>query len=95
MYMPHTIRLNDALRRMRQLSECNVPFSISFIGYSEQQRMSSGLKIVQRALIRTGYRDDQSQIANSLLAYTNMEDERPRQCYIALLMTFNEHKIIP
>lgn len=93
--MAGTIRLLDALRRMRQLSECNIPFTFSFIGYSEQHRSCGGIKVVQRALLRTGYRDDQSSLGNLLLAYTNMEDERPRQCYIALLMTFNEFKIVP
>lgn len=90
-----TIKLYDAIQRMRDLSAKNIPFSFSFIGYSEQTQSSSGYKEVTNALIRKGYRDDQSDLSNILVAYTDMKDETPRQFYLPLLMTFNEYIIQP
>lgn len=88
-----TIKLADALRMMRKLSECNVPFSISYVSYSAKLQHSDGLKVVDKALLRTGYREDQSDKANLLIAYTDLSNEGSRHFYLALLMTFNGQKI--
>ena len=96
MYMPaQTIKLQEALKRMRLMSEYNIPFELSYITYSESLRVSKGLKQVPQALLRQGYRNDQSDKADILLAYTDLSDDSPRQCYIPLLMTFNGLTIQP
>lgn len=91
-----TIKLRDAIRRMRQLSAVNVPFSFSFISYSEVNQSSNGYKVVDKALLRAGYRRSQSDYHNILIAYTDFTDkESSRQFYLPLLMTFNNLQIIP
>ena len=74
---------------MRKLSDINVPFSFSFISYNETDQKSQGLKVVKNAVLRTGLREDQSAKHNLLVAYYDLADERPRQFYYPLLMTFN------
>ena len=93
---PETIKLRDAISRMRQLSKVNVPFSFSFISYSEQLQSSDGYKVVDNAILRPGYREDQSDYSNILIAYTDFTDkEKERQFYLPLLMTFNQFKVVP
>jgi hypothetical protein len=84
-----TIKLQDALLRMRDLTKKSIPFSFSYISYSEQQRSSDGLKVVANALLRPGYREDQSDKANILIAYTDLSNDNHRQFYLPLLMSFN------
>ncbi|MFY0481465.1 hypothetical protein ACI6PS_02570 [Flavobacterium sp. PLA-1-15] len=91
-----TIKLRDALKRMRQLTEINVPFSFTFISYSEENQSSDGYKQVSQGLLRPGYRSDQSVYSERLIAYTNFDNkESNRQFNVALLMTFNEFQVIP
>lgn len=93
---PTTIKLREAIRRMRQLSAANIPFSFSFISYSETSFSSDGYKTVSSALLRPGYREDQSSYANILIAYTDFSDkECERQFFLPLLMTFNQLKVVP
>ena len=92
-----TIKLRDAIQQMRKLSSAGVPFSFTFISYSEQLQKSDGLKGVENALLRTGYRQDQSDKHNLLIAYKsfNGSQEGDRQFYLPLLMTFNQYIIQP
>jgi hypothetical protein len=92
-----TIKLREAIKEMRTYSRINVPFSFSYISYSEDLRKSDGLKVVERALLRKGYRDDQSKKAGLLIAYTDYNDtsDKQRQFYLPLMMTFNNKRIIP
>jgi len=89
------ITLKQALKGMRDLSARNIPFSFSYISYNEQLQTSSGYKEVAQALLRTGYRNNQSRKANILIAYTDCAEDSPRQFYLPLLMTFNGQKIQP
>jgi hypothetical protein len=91
-----TIKLRDAISRMRQLTKINVPFSFSFISYSDIHQKSEGYKQVDKALLRSGYRDDQSSYSNILIAYTDYsQEDLERHFYLPLLMTFNNLKITP
>lgn len=90
------IKLRDAIKQMRTFTRINIPFSFSFISYSEDLQSSEGLKVVERALLRKGYRDDQSKKAGLLIAYTDYSDiDKQRQFYLPLLMTFNNKRVIP
>ena len=91
----NTIKLWDALQRMRLMSEMNIPFSISFITYNESTQDTKGLRVVDKALLRVGYRADQSHLSDILVAYTDLQNEGARQFYLPLLMTFNGYKVIP
>jgi hypothetical protein len=91
------IKLRDAIKKMRAQSELNIPFSFSFVSLNQSTQSSNGLKTVNEALLRTGYRDDQSDKSNILIAYydcTQMDD-KARQFYLPLLMTYNDYKVIP
>lgn len=86
----------EALTRMRQLTEMGVPFSFSFNSFNKTKRTTDGLVVVERAILRKGLRDDQSDLSQQLVGYTNLDkQEAPRFFHIPLLMTFNEHTIIP
>jgi hypothetical protein len=88
-----TIKMYDALQRMRKLSEMGVPFSIGFVTCNLSTQSTKGYKVVPNAVLRAGYRDDQSHLANILVAYTDMSDETSRQFYLPLLLMFNGFKI--
>lgn len=97
-----SIKLRDAIARMRQLTKANVPFSFSFISYSESLQKSDGYKVVENAILRTGYRSDQSDYSSILVAYTSFtkdgadrHDEADRHFYLPLLMTFNNIIVVP
>lgn len=92
-----TIKLRDAIQQMRKLTKAGIPFSFSFISYSDVLQKSVGYKQVENALLRKGYREDQSVYSELLIAYTtfNGSNEADRQFYLPLLMTFNQYKIQP
>lgn len=91
-----TIKLRDAITQMRKLSELNVPFSFSFITFNEQLQTSNGYKVVDKAILRAGYRANQSDKSNILIAYSDYSDQRvDRQFYLPLLMTFNNIPVKP
>lgn len=91
-----TIKLRDAIASMRALTRINVPFSFGYISYSEDLKSSDGYKSVDKALLRSGYRDDQSKKSRLLIAYTDYTDEdKHRQFYLPLLMMFNNKRILP
>ncbi len=96
MHVQTTIKLREAIQRMRKLTELNVPFSFSYISYSDVNQSSDGLKQVEQALLRAGYSHKHSDYSNILIAYTNYADnQKSRHFYLPLLMTFNKLKVIP
>ena len=92
--MAQTIKLYDALKRMRKLTELGIPFEFEFLSYNATNSTSSGFKKVSKAQLRKGYRDDQSDKASILIGYVN-ESEGSRWFYLPLLMKFNGHTIQP
>lgn len=87
---------HEAVQRMRQLTEVGVPFSFSFNSLDTTRGTSKGLVVVNRAILRKGLRDDQSDLSHKLIAYTDLDQrEAPRFFRIALLQSFNEHTIKP
>lgn len=86
----------EAVQRMRQLSDVGVPFKFSFQTLNTTQGTSDGLKVVERAQIRLGLRNDQSSLAHQLIAYVDLDSSSaPRFFHLPLLMSFNEHSIKP
>lgn len=91
-----TITPYQAIKRMRELTAAGVPFSFEFHSYNESKNSSAGLKVVPKALLRLGLRNDQSSKANVLLAYTDHSSgDQPRFFYLPLLMKFNGYAIKP
>ena len=85
----------EALKRMRQQTECGIPFSFEFISFNSTKQVSNGIKRVDKALLRLGLRDDQSDKAQVLIAYTNHNEHTDRFFNLPLLTKFNGIDIQP
>ena len=86
----------EAMTKMREFTAIGVPFSFSFHSLNKTKGKSSGLVVVNRAILRKGLRDNQSELAQQLVGYTDLDKkEAPKFFHIPLLMTFNEHTIKP
>jgi len=86
------ISKRTAIKRMRELSADSIPFSFGFISCNTTNRTSTGYKVIAKGLLRGGLRADQSDKANTLIAYTDYSDssdDKSRQFHYALLMMFN------
>jgi hypothetical protein len=92
--MSPTIKLYDALKRMRKLSDLGIPFTFTFLSYNDTNGSTDGFKHVTNAQLRKGYRDDQSTKANILIGYVNVHDGK-RWFYLPLLMKFNGYTVTP
>lgn len=92
--MASTIKLHDALKRMRTLTDLGIPFSFKFLSYNATTRTSDGFKEVSNAQLRKSYRDDQSKKADLLIGYVNQHDGN-RWFYLPLLIKFNGYTIKP
>lgn len=91
--MQPTIKLYDALKRMRVLTKAGIPFSFEYLSYNSSKGESNGFKIVTNAQLRQGYRNNQSDKASVLIGYTNNHGGN-RWFYLPLLIKFNGYKII-
>jgi hypothetical protein len=85
----------QALNKMKQLTECGIPFSFQFYSYSSNSGTSNGIKQVDKALLRLGLRKDQSDKADTLIAYTDCTTNQPRFFNLPLLIMFNGITIKP
>lgn len=92
--MASTIKLYEALKRMRTLTDLGIPFSFKFLSYNATTHTSDGFKEVTNAQLRKSYRDDQSDKADLLIGYVNQHDAN-RWFYFPLLIKFNEYTIKP
>jgi predicted class III extradiol MEMO1 family dioxygenase len=92
------IRTAVALKRMRELSKNNIPFSFGFVSCNTTNQSSEGYKLVAKGLLRAGLRADQSGKANTLISYMDYSDtteDKNRQFNYALLMMFNGQTVTP
>lgn len=92
--MPQTIKLYEAIKRMRLLTELGIPFTFTFLSYNSTDQSSAGFKHVTNAQLRKGYRNDQSDKARILIGYVNEYDNN-RWFYLPLLMKFNGIQVKP
>ena len=90
-----TLTPYEALKKMRQLSELNIPFSFEFYSLNSTKDTSEGKKTVDKALLRLGLRKDQSSKSELLIAYTDYSTDKPRFFNLPLLMKFNGITIKP
>ncbi len=91
------IKLRDAIQKMRDLSELNIPFSFGFISCDTTNKVSKGYKVIDKAILRVGYRSNQSKKADILVAYKDYSSggEDNKHFYLPLLMMFNGQSIQP
>lgn len=92
--MASNIKLYEALKRMRKLTELGIPFTFSFLSYNNTNGKSDGFKDVSNAQLRKSYRDDQSEKSRLLIGYVNQQDGN-RWFYLPLLIKFNGQTIKP
>lgn len=88
-----TLTIFQAIKMMRKLTEVGVPFSFSYKPYSKSKNSTNGVRVVERALLRPSLRNDQSDLADVLIAYTEYPSGEPKFFYLPLLQTFNDYKI--
>lgn len=88
-----TITRFEAIKKMRAMTSIGVPFSFEYYTYSESKHTTNGVRSVERALLRPGLRNDQSDKADTLIAFTEYPTEQPKFFHLALLLSFNGTKI--
>lgn len=88
------IELYDAIKRMRALSEANIPFSIGFLSCNITGGSSTGYKKLNKVILRTGMSADHSDKHNSLIGYYDMVKKENRWFYLPLLFEFNNIEIL-
>ncbi len=90
-----TMKPHEAIEMMRKLTSINVPFSFEFESYNKTKDTSEGHKVVAKAFLRQGLRNNQSDRAKFLIGYSHFHTGEPRFFHIALLKKFNNYKIEP
>lgn len=88
-----TITIFQAIKLMRKLSDIGVPFSFSYKPYSKSRKTTGAVRNVERALLRPGLRKDQSDLSDSLIAFTEYPSGDPKFFHLPLLQSFNDYKI--
>lgn len=78
---------------MRRLTDIGVPFSFSYKPYSKSKNTTDAVRNVERALLRPGLRKDQSDLSDSLIAFTEYPSGDPKFFHLPLLQSFNDYKI--
>lgn len=86
--MPATIKLHEAIKRMREFTEKGIPFEFTYLSYNSKTEESDGFKTIQGAQLRKSYRDDQSNRSKYLIGYVHGNDKN-RWFNMALLIKFN------
>lgn len=91
--MASPITVHDAIKRMREFTEKGIPFSFTYLSFNSKSQESEGFKTIDKAQLRKGYRDDQSDRAKHLIGYVHA-DGRNRWFHIALLVKFNDLTVL-
>jgi hypothetical protein len=95
---PTIIKISEAIKQMRELTSSGVPFSFGFITCNSKQSSSNGYRVVSKAILRSGLRNNQSDKGDVLIGYIDHDDsadDKNRFFNYPLLMMFNGHKVQP
>lgn len=87
------MKLYEAIKTMRELTEQGKTFGFSFMSYSETSNTSEGVVEVQKAHLRRKAKAESYRNADILIPYFDCIDGRAKQFYLPCLMTFNGNKI--
>lgn len=85
--------LYDAIHRMRQLSEKNIPFSFTFMSCNLSSGRSEGVVHVQHGRFLSREVEQKHKDADIVERYLNLDTMETRHFYQPLLMTFNGNKV--
>lgn len=83
----------QALKKLRQLSHEGVVFSIEYVSHNTTNKRSSGIKIINRCVLRNGYGEETSDKSSILVGYTDLETNKPGFFYAPLLLKINNQLI--
>jgi hypothetical protein len=86
-------QINVALAAMRAYTRVGVPFSMEYLSYNTSTGVTQGVKKVKRAVLRTGLTQEQSDKSDVLVAYTDLDGNKPRQFYAPLILKVNNTKV--
>lgn len=85
--------VKEVLKAMRDRTHKGVPFRMEFLTHNKTEGICKGVKVVQRAALRSGYNADQSNKSELLIAYTDLDTGKPGFFYAPLLIKYN-YKLI-
>ncbi len=88
----NSLALYGALNKMREHTALGIPFDFSYLSYNGSLKSSEGIKSINKAQLRSSYRQDQSNKSNILIGYIDGSGKN-RWFYLPLLLTFNNIKI--
>lgn len=94
--MDNSVTHKEALKRMRDLTANNIPFSFGFITYNSKNAVSKGYRLIGKGLLRASMRPEQSDKSDVLIAYLDCDDsseDKNRFFSYPLLMMFNGKKV--
>lgn len=87
------VQLYTALKRMNELSNNNIPFSIEVIGCDLTKGSSGGLKCYNNVVLRTGLSTNKGIKSRSLIGFLDLDSNTNKWFYLPLLMKFNKYTI--
>lgn len=87
------VKVYTALDRMRESTKANIPFSIGFVSCSIKKGTSNGYVLVHRAVLRTGYSADKGIKSESLIAYYDLDKNKPGFFYLPLLIEYKGQRL--
>lgn len=85
--------LYDAIHKMRELSEKNIPFSFTFMSCNLSSGSSDGVVHVQHGRFLSREVEQRHKDADFVERYLNLDTMETRRFYQPLLMTFNGNKV--
>lgn len=83
------MKVYEAIKKMRELSERKIPFSFSFMSFSIDKQKSEGIVEVQNAILYKNPKESRNAYADYMLMYRDTDTGEVRQCWQPLVMTFN------
>lgn len=83
-------RAKVAVKRMREMTHAGMPFSFTYQSFNQTEGTSRGVKVVERAVLRKGYKNNQSDKSDMLIAYEEVDTGKKRQFYLPLLLKFED-----
>lgn len=78
-----------AIKEMRKLSGKAIPFSFSFMSFSEDRQQSKGIVEVGKARLRARTPKTDNKNADFMENYLDLDTNEPKQFYHPLLLSFN------
>lgn len=88
-----TKRLYNALKKMRRLTEANIPFSITYFSCDLTRNSSSGLVTKENVMLRTGLSPTEHKKGRVLIGFKDFDTGRYGWFYLPLLKKVNNINI--